>query len=309
MAKGQAMAPGVVSAAGEPDFRETSGVLLLPTVCPNCGRRFEGTFCSGCGEKRVEPGDYSLWRFLGDAVQALTNVEAPFLRSLVTLVARPGRLTADYLAGRRRPYLRPLQLFLFCNLLFFFAQVYTGSNTFTTPLNVHLHHLPYSPFARQVVGEELRTRHRDYTSYQQRFDRTASDLAKSLVLVMAPMQGLFLQLLYWRSRRHYVEHLVFSLHFYSFFLLMVPALITFLGVVARAGARAGLDARTALTDNFVSLLMLVACAAYLLPALRRVYAQNRLLTAAKGLLLLAGLLVVLQIYRFFLFFATLYASR
>jgi len=44
------------------------------------------------------------------------------VRTFVTLVAHPGLLTREYVCGRRRRYLRPLQVFLMCNALFFFVQ-------------------------------------------------------------------------------------------------------------------------------------------------------------------------------------------
>src|SRR4029079_14678419 len=97
-------------------------------VCPECGERIPERLCTRCGEKRVESRDYSLRHFLGEALNVVANLESPIPRSFFALLFRPGLLTSEYLAGRRRRYVKPLQVFLFCNVLFFFAQPLTGFN-------------------------------------------------------------------------------------------------------------------------------------------------------------------------------------
>ncbi len=52
--------------------------------CANCSEPLGGRYCVHCGEKRLEPSDHTLRRFLQDLLEVLT------LRSLLT---RPGRLT------------------------------------------------------------------------------------------------------------------------------------------------------------------------------------------------------------------------
>ena len=92
-----------------------------PAACPECGASVAERFCTRCGEKRVEERDYSLRHYLAEALNVFANLESPIPRSFFALVFRPGLLTAEYLAGRRKRYLKPLQIFVFCNLLFFFA--------------------------------------------------------------------------------------------------------------------------------------------------------------------------------------------
>jgi hypothetical protein len=128
-----------------------SGVL-----CVSCGEVRTGRFCSHCGEKAVEEGDYAVRTFVRDTIHGLTSTESNTWRSFLTLITRPGQITADYLAGRRVRYLKPLQLFLFCNVIFFFSQAYFPINTFTTPLFVHLYRVPYSPIVRPMVSAALR---------------------------------------------------------------------------------------------------------------------------------------------------------
>jgi hypothetical protein len=272
-------------------------------TCPNCGDKFSGRFCSNCGERRIAGEDYSLRRFLGEAFNILTSFESNFFRSFATLITRPGKLTAEYFRGRRKSYLKPLQLFVFCNVIFFFAHSYIGFNSLTTPLYVHLNMVPHSRLARHMVDSELRARNMTYDEYRPRFDAAIEGQAKTLVIVMVPLYALALQLFYWRTRRYYVEHLVFSLHFFAFLLLLIAAMHAALFVAWRF---LGLRLSMLQSDNFVTLLMLSICGAYLLFALRRAYRQGKTLTILKCLALCLSIIVVIQLYRFILFFTTFY---
>lgn len=276
-------------------------------ACPNCGDKFSGRFCSSCGEQQVAGKDYSLRHFIHEAFHILTSVESNLFRSFATLITRPGKLTVEYFKGRRKSYLKPLQLFIFCNVIFFFTHSYVNFNTLTTPLYVHLNMLPHQRLARHMVDSELRARKLTYDEYRPRFDATLEEQAKTLVIVMVPLYALALQLLYWRTRRYYLEHLVFSLHFYAFLLLLIAGMHAALYVAWRVRHLFSTNLSVLQHDGFVSLLMLLLCGTYLFPALRRTYGQGKIWTALKCLLLAVAIFGVIHVYRFILFFTTFYA--
>ena len=275
-------------------------------ACPNCGENFRSRFCPNCGERRIESEDYSLGRFLCEAFNILTSFESNLFRSFVSLITRPGRLTAEYFKGRRKSYLKPLQLFIFCNLIFFFAESLTNSHTLTTPLSTHTNLLPHSALARRLVKDELQKRNLTYEDYRARFDSAIEGQAKTLVIVTVPLYALVLQMFYWRPRRYYVEHLVFSLHLFAFLLLLIAAMNVALLLALHVRHVFGLNLWMLQSDNFVTFLMLFLCATYLLVALRRTYGQGIVRTALKCLALALCVLVVIQVYRFILFFTTFY---
>ncbi|MDP2136554.1 MAG: DUF3667 domain-containing protein, partial [Candidatus Didemnitutus sp.] len=76
-----------------------------PTVpCVSCGAPTEGQFCAQCGEKRVGPGDLTLRHFVEHMLEAFTHADGKIFLTVRLLLARPGRITADYLRGKRKPY-------------------------------------------------------------------------------------------------------------------------------------------------------------------------------------------------------------
>src|SRR3954471_4962654 len=90
-----------------------------PVHCATCAVACPGAYCSACGEKRLSPQDFSLRHFAEHAVHDFTHFDAKIFRSLFPLIARPGWLTAEFVAGRRNRYIKPLTLFILVNLFFF----------------------------------------------------------------------------------------------------------------------------------------------------------------------------------------------
>ena len=288
-------------------IEERPAVAAERAACPECGEPIDERFCPRCGEKRVEARDYSLRHFLGEAVNVFANLESPLARSFAALLFRPGLLTFEYLSGRRKRYLKPLQVFVLCNVIFFFTVPLTGFNTLTTPLDIHIGGTPYSQRARRMVKGALERKQVTLDEYRVRFDAVIQNQAKSLVIVMALMFAFVLLPLYWRRRRFFVEHLVFATHFYSLFLLLLPALHFGMAPLFRAAHRLGLLSTDAGYDVSFTVIFLTLCAAYLYVAQRRVYKQGRAVTLLKCLALTLSVGVIIQTYRFVLFFTAFYS--
>jgi hypothetical protein len=287
--------------------KTVAGTEDLAASCPSCCQSSPGRFCSACGEDKRRNKNYSLVGHLGEAFKVVTNIESGFFRSFSALITRPGLLTSEYFAGRRKPYLKPLQLFLFCNIIFFFVQSYTRFNTLSTPLYVHTHQLPYSGYAREKVNKVILERGITFKEYQARFDATIENQSKTLVVLMIPMFALLLQVLYWRAGRYFVEHVVFSIHFFSCFLLLLSA--DLLLMTAIVGLARRVTTHLAIFDNDLlsTTLLLAACLTYLLLAVHRAYKQGWVLTVSKSVILLAGIMFIVQLYRFCLFFTAFYS--
>ena len=230
----------------------------------------------------------------------LTNADSRLARSFRALVGRPGELTRAYFSADRDRYLRPLQLFLFCNIFYFFVQPLVGWNTLTSPLSIHTGATLYSDWARRLVEAEIRRRGVSPETYAVEFDAVIAAHAKTLVIVLVPLFALLAAALLWRRRRYFVEHLVFSTHFIAFLLLALPPLLWIVTLAGRAGLAAGIDPAVLQFFLDASPLFLVL-AAYLWVALRRAYALSRAGAGLAAAALAFGLLLVLNAYRLVLF--------
>lgn len=125
---------GSPDASGEGDD-DVAGEL--PDQCPNCGALLEGPYCSECGQKaegRIAP----LWHMLNEALEAVFELDLRVLHTLPKFLFLPGRLTKEYINGRRRRYIRPFRLYLFTTFVLFttLTLLRPGESPFAT-LNVN----------------------------------------------------------------------------------------------------------------------------------------------------------------------------
>jgi len=237
--------------------------------------------------------------------QAFTQVDGRLLRTLRSLITRPGLLTVAYLEGARKPYVGPVPLFLIANVLFFAVESLTGGRVFTTPLDAHLRTQPWSPLAAGLVSRRLEALHTTLAAYAPIFDRAVALNARSLIIVMALSFVAAPAIAFHGRRRPAVAHAVFSLHLYAFLLLLfcvanvIPAVDRWFGGPGLASD--GLD-------HAISIALVTACAAYLYVATKVVYGAGGAWRVVKVAALTVIVAAIVLGYRFVLFLITLYTA-
>jgi hypothetical protein len=264
-------------------------------ACPSCGAALAGDFCHGCGERRPGARDFSVRHFVGDAAQELTSLDSKFFRTLWALLFRPGRLTNEWVAGRRVPYLKPLNLCLGILTLSLF--VYTASkhaNIYdiryvieTEPRMAEQMKLPgdgrnyeklFARAARRrnVPAESL------YDTFNEKWQRNVSLLGPLMILALAVL----LQIVYFFSRRYFVEHLVFAMHFLSFSTLATVFIwpVYYFTGVHLTGA-----------SMTVAMLKFLVDIVYLFFALRAVYRGHPALVVLGAVVVFVGYFVIYSV--------------
>src|SRR5438093_8870483 len=93
------------------------------THCENCGTQLRGHWCAQCGQPAI---DYrrSFRHVIVDVLDSFLNWDSKFFATLGLLIAKPWRLTNEFLAGKRVRYVHPLRLYLLASILFFFTVNY-----------------------------------------------------------------------------------------------------------------------------------------------------------------------------------------
>lgn len=274
-------------------------------TCPTCKAAVNTPFCARCGEEPLAPRDLTLRGLAEKVLHAVTSVDARAARSTWKLLRQPGELTLAWTRGVRRAYVAPFQLFLIANVLFFALQWLTSANVFSSSLDSHLHHQDWSDLAQSLVTRRLEATHTNLEQYAPTFDRAVVLNAKSLILLMTLPFALLLPLAFLREHRPFMTHVTFSLHLYTFLLLLF--------CIALLGAKlsdllgfGGLDAP--LVDNILSVANLTVCAVYIYLAIGPVYGATGMPRATKALLLALAVAAIFLGYRFVLFLITLYAT-
>ncbi|MDH3442028.1 MAG: DUF3667 domain-containing protein [Gammaproteobacteria bacterium] len=111
-------------------------------------------------------------------------------------------------------------------------------------------------------------------------DKLLDNIPAALIILL-PLMAMVLKALYPLSKRYYVEHLLFFIHFHAFFFLILSLQILFTRLAALLHV-----------PEVISILTIVATSlyvpVYLFVAMRRVYAQGRLITSIKYIVLVVA---------------------
>jgi hypothetical protein len=348
--------------------------------CLNCGAALSGQYCGQCGQ-RATSRLISLWELVRDAFGDLFELDSRLWRTLIPLLARPGRLTREYLEGRRARFMPPFRMYLVLSLVFFLVAFFNPQSDFEIffepeeelseeaapgngeaaridaaraegrrearealeelvregvidesllgpggpirlPAEPGTDHAsaPEPPAAPAADGEarnepgdlvmtfgdddviNCESGEFDISGFPQWLQRRLTprriqhlcerlkaagadglvaeliDRIPAALILLLPLMALVLKLLYPLSRRYYVEHLLFFVHFHSFFFLLLTLQILWSRLVHTAGLH-----------EAVAVLPIVASSiyipAYLFVSMRRVYGQGRFVTFLKFIIL------------------------
>lgn len=214
-----------------------------PAPCLNCGAPLgepRPRFCSACGQETHVRAP-RLGEFLQQFGGAYFATEGALWRTLRLLLFKPGELTAQYLAGRRKHYVLPLRLYLSISIVVLLLLRMVGGGAVQLDVKPDA----FEPPEKQSINLAMlggRAGLRDGSFYcedlpawmckrlQRRIDidpkkmtsevdalkdRFLSNLGGAMFLLL-PSFALALKLVYWNRRLHYTEHLVFALHLHSF---------------------------------------------------------------------------------------------
>jgi len=209
---------------------------------------------------------------VGELARELSHLDTRTLRSLRGL-ARPGLLTAEYLANRRRRYSAPLKLYFVCAALFFLAAPFIGFD-----LDSVLRQ-DSTGLLKQLTEQRMAAKQLSADLFEARFDLRLQTVYTLGLAVSVAATALFLSGLFLRQRRLFAAHLVFAVHYVSFLYLAAVGL----GALTRVAQ---------IPPIYTLPLAYMVIAPYLFLALRRVYGESRGRSLWKTMVLLTVTLIV-----------------
>lgn len=188
-----------------------------------------------------------------DFFEGYLGYDSALRRTLVPLFIRPGRLTRDYLDGKRKRFFSPLRFYIFCSILLFLfldlspigfamktaeertavsfmsagdeipAEAVDGEAQYSMNLLPEDHWIGrwLNPVLQRQI-ERLKTLSDDAKILAIGFE-VVNAIPKALFL-MLPFIALFLKLLLLGTGALYFDHFVLTLHAQSFLFLLVTIL-------------------------------------------------------------------------------------
>jgi len=194
-------------------------------------------------------------------------MDSSALRTFTSLLFKPGRLTAEYVAGRRARYLGPVNVYLWCTAAFFlvhayfpFAEIDFSEEQIVSTLSAMFVTLDLpegfvSQLSAQGITQEL---------FAERFHATVSGYFPFFLVALVAGSAVLFSGLF---RKHpFLTHAVFALHWTAFFFI-VEAIVQVLPL-----------------PDWVSNSTPIVHLIYLAIAMRTVYGQNWIASGLKAFL-------------------------
>ena len=92
--------------------------------CKNCGMRVEERFCTNCGQLGAD-FHRPIWDLVSSSIGDMFALDGRLWSTLPALMLRPGRMTRDYIDGKRARFVPPFRLFLLTSVIFFLTVFWT----------------------------------------------------------------------------------------------------------------------------------------------------------------------------------------
>ena len=260
----------------------------MPMNCANCATPIEGDFCSQCGQ-RTKEFNVPVREFAQDFASEALSLDSRLLTTLKSLFFKPGAVPRDYVAGHRARFVPPVRLYVFASVAMFLLMTLGSGLSSDITVGVGAVHAASGASQTEAEAETETTPTADSqetgeTSFERRletrivrglqrveqdsraFTRDFVDWLAKAMFFLLPAFAVLLKMVY--RRRLYVQHLVFTVYYYSFVFLVVAFMLLPDAV--------GLGWITGWLQ--VSLL---AVPPYLLLGMKRFYAESWLKTVAK----------------------------
>jgi hypothetical protein len=236
----------ITPTAAQEVTQEATTPARMYAYCRNCGAHAPGKFCGECGqETKLHPP--SAWEFVHEFITHYIALEGKLWRTLGNLFFKPGKLTTEYLAGRKRRYVLPLRLYLTFSIIALFlvravvdvqgpsaeqfAKAFEGKQISVDLIN--------AGSVRAVIKdgkfvcenlplwmcERLRKRYdKDARGLAEEVSHVASRFMGKwgvAMFILLPLFALWLKLVYFKRNMRYGEHVVFTLHLHAFWFAML----------------------------------------------------------------------------------------
>lgn len=199
-----------------------------PITCLNCGHTFTGEFCNKCGEKVYADHDKTVQHFLHESFHFLTHLDGKFLKSLRLIFFKPGQLAFDFCRGVRKRYFKPVSLFLIGVILYLIFPLVQGLNM-SHQVSVNTFNAIGIGLPESLSEHKMKKAGLTWEQLGEKYDAKSSKAAKIMLLILLPVTGGLLWILFFRKGKYLFDHLILGTEMNTLFVyvtfLLIPLLL------------------------------------------------------------------------------------
>lgn len=206
--------------------------------CKNCDAVLRGRFCANCSQAANVHVPTTM-ELVHELLEGITHSDSRLWRTLTTLWFKPGKLTEEFVAGRRVAYLPPFRLYLILSIVFFLLASFVHTRG-----DVRNFDEAFKPGGRPASASAPTanriTNCKDFNfiafsqqpSWNARIQHACEAIVRDngenwlrlalgtlpkAMFIFLPLIAFLNMLLYWRPRYRYAQHLLFFVHLLAFY--------------------------------------------------------------------------------------------
>ena len=259
----------------------------MKNTCINCKSKLKGPYCYQCGEKIVTEKDFTIKKLLEQTVDVFTHLDSKIFSTLKFLLLKPGKLSEDYVAGLRKPFMKPFQIFFLTNILFFL--LLSNVDIFRIPsayLFNEINHWGYN--VTKIVEQKIIETNKTKNEIALVYDLKSAILAKTYVITFIPLLSFVFALLFIRKKLQIGKHIVFATHLFSFLILILILWLLFFSLLPKIYSD---------KINFIKIPLLIIWVLYIGIAIKQFYKSTWLYTIVSTLIGIVAFMFFLETYR------------
>lgn len=287
-------------------------------TCLNCRHVVEQRFCPNCGQENTDSRKTFHHLFI-HFFEDLTHYENAFWKTIRNLLFKPATLTKEYLSGKRLSYLAPVRLYIFISFVTFLMialfpshvsenlnlsekdvtenlvkQDQKGVEAFKKNTHFQLKSMKEVDSIQKYGKPEEKYTDFEYWVYEkvvhvmekntkaeivEKFIESFVHNIPKILFIIMPFFAFFLWLFHNKKKWYYFDHGIFTLHYFSFLLLIFLILFIIQKITDLLGNGFGFIADI---TNFAGILWM---SYYFYPAHHRFYGESRIVSFIKSVFL------------------------
>jgi hypothetical protein len=272
---------------------------IEPARCKNCDAVLLGRFCVNCSQA-ADVHVPTTMQLVHELLEGLTHSDSRLWRTLTTLWFKPGKLTQEFVAGKRLAYLPPFRLYLILSIVFFLFTSFAHTQVQVLNFDDALKPGGLAPVAAAPAEKRITScadvnfiTFSSRPTWNPRIRRACEAIVRDngdnlmhvvlatlpkAMFIFLPLIAFLNMLLYWRPRYRYAEQLLFFVHLHAFYFSIAILLLLI-------GESAGSWPKFAGLAGFLETILGWTLPVYTFVAMRRVFRRSWLGTAFKAVVL------------------------
>lgn len=207
------------------------------THCLNCDYSFkeEENYCPNCSQENHDL-KIPFKHFVEEFLEGIFHFDSKIWLSIKTLFIYPGKITKDFLAGKRVSFVPPIRLYVFFSFIFFFCLNMTldkknedknitelikfqaKDDSVNIAIDSFKNAVESDSFVKDTSSKKVQNKLRKILNLKGKdvniINQTIYKYMSFALFLLLPIFALIMKLVYYRSHKYYYEHFIAAIHYH-----------------------------------------------------------------------------------------------